>query len=136
MADEKPMDPATEKSAPEAAKTAEPVTPQAPPSSAPVPEVAGGGGKRVGLIVALVLVLATAAVVAGFVSARRSRQSRVGEESSITPEVTAEDTMTTQYEQVSDSDEIVSIESDLQSTSFDGIDKELAEIDKELSKEE
>lgn len=138
MAEEKPMNPTTEQSAPEPVKPAEPVapvTPDMPPSSTPSSEVTGGGGKRVALIVGIVLVLAIGAVVAGFISSRRAREAGVGQGPEA-PLVTQEDTMTTQYSEQSASDEVSAIESDLQNTSFDGIDREMTEIDKELSKQE
>ena len=133
MAEETPMQPA-EQPAPEAAQPSQPEAVVTPPAPAPSP-AAEGGGRRIGLIVALVLVLAIGAVVAGFLSSRRAGKSEVGQGSE-TPPVTQEDTMTTEYGQQSASDEVSAIESDLSSTSFDGIDQEMTEIDKELSKEE
>jgi len=106
------------------------------------PASAGGGGRKIAMLVIVFLVLALGAVVAGIISGQRSRQARQREQASEvvavpTPTPTEEaDSLTTQYEQQADSDEIGSIESDLQSTSFNGVDAELTQIDQEFSAQE
>jgi uncharacterized protein HemX len=96
-------------------------------------------GKMVAIAI-VVLLLALGAVVAGIVSGRRARLARQEEREQLimpTPTPTEEeDTLTVSYEQLSDSDEIADIESDLNATSFEGIDAELSDIDSELSAED
>ena len=105
---------------------------QAPPEPQETPR------KRMALIAIVVLVLALGAVVAGIISGGRARQTRQTDREEVvvpTPTPVEEDALTAQYEQTSDSDEIADIEADLQATSFEGIDAELSDIDRELSKE-
>lgn len=106
------------------------------PVAEPSPEPpAVGGGKKIIFIALLVLVLGLGAVVAGFMSARRARQEReTGPAPTQAP--VEEDTLASQYEQQSSSDEVEDINKDLMDTSFEGIDAELADIDKELSAED
>ena len=111
----------------------------AAPSETPAPpETQEAPGKRMALIAIVVLVLALGAVVAGIISGQRARRTTQAEREEVvvpTPTPTEEDALTAQYEQTSDSDEIADIEADLQATSFEGIDAELSDIDRELSAE-
>jgi len=110
--------------------------------SEPQPASAGSGGRKIAILVIVFLVLALGAVVAGIISGQRSRQARQEEQASevaVVPTPTPReeaDGLTTQYEQQADSDEIDSIDSDLQSTSFNGVDTELTQIDQEFSAQE
>ncbi len=132
MAEEQPVVP-TEQPQAAVPDTTQSVAATVPPLVTPEPPKGGGG--RFIFIAIIILVLAIGAVVLGFVSARRARLEKMSGEQPSTAAETA-DSMTAQYEQMADSDEISSIESDLANTSFEGIDKELAEIDKELAAEE
>ena len=122
--------------------TPQPEVPAMQTPSEPQSASVGGGGRKIAMLVIVFLVLALGAVVAGIISGQRSRQARqTGQTSEIaavpTPTPTEEaDSLTTQYEQQADSDEIGSIESDLQSTSFNGVDAELTQIDQEFSAQE
>ena len=122
--------------------TPQPEVPAMQTPSEPQPASVGGGGRKIAMLVIVFLVLALGAVVAGIISGQRSRQARQKEQTSEvvtvpTPTPTEEaDSLTTQYEQQADSDEIGSIESDLQSTSFNGVDAELTQIDQEFSAQE
>lgn len=107
----------------------------------PVVEKTGGsGGRKWLLVIVLLLTVGLGAVVVGFVSGRRAKQAKLEEreEQSVipTPAVEAEDELTAEYEQQSDSDEIADIEADIQNTSLEGLDKELVNINSELSAED
>jgi uncharacterized protein HemX len=119
----------------EAAPVEQPADVIAPPSEPPV-----SSGRKMALIAIVVMVLALGAVVAGIVSGRRARLARQRErEVAVEPTPTPaeeEDVLLASYEQISDSDEIADIESDLAGTSFERIDAELTDIDSELSAED
>ncbi len=126
---------------------------QVPQSSPPAMQAAGGpspetpmvtpaqkrGGKKIFVILALVILLGLVAVVGGVISGRfaqqRSQNQQAQEREVISP-AEEDDVMTQKLEEQSDSDAIEDIETDLNATSFSGIDEELADIDQELSAEE
>ena len=118
-----------------------------PPEEATVPEQQvqaetsepKGRGKKWAIILSVVLVVGIGAVVVGFISGRKARdaQKQQREERVVhTPVVEEKDALTEQYNEISTSDEITDIEADLNATSFEGLDKELTDIDKELIAEE
>lgn len=101
----------------------------------------GGGGrkKKLGMIIAVVLILALGTVTVGFYFGRRVQQAKKVERprpvAELTPVPSDEDALTAQYEKLSSSDEIADIEADLRATAFEGIDAELMDIDKEFDSE-
>jgi uncharacterized protein HemX len=97
-----------------------------------------GGGRKWMFILGLVLVVGIGAITIGFISGRKAREAKRSQrEERVAPTPMAEeDALTDQYEKQSSSDEIADIEADLNATSFEGIDEELTDIDKELSSEE
>ena len=104
-----------------------------------VVEGEGGGRKKWPIILALVLVLGLGAVVAGFLTGKGAKQAKIEKREDrvvATPTSEEKDSLTEQYEKLSSSDEVDDIETDLQATSFVGIDAELTDIDQELSAED
>lgn len=105
-------------------------------------EPPAGGRRKIAIFVIVFLLLALGAVIAGIISGQRTRRAQLeeqGREAAAAPTPTPaeeEDSLTAQYEDQSDSDEIADIESDLQATSFEGIDTELTSIDEEFSAQE
>lgn len=107
-----------------------------------VPNITQPGGKKTGkkmlLFVFLFLLLGVAVVVVGFFSGSLVRQQAGEPETQVREEaqpVEEEDKMTQKYLEQSDSNETSSIEKDLNDTSFEGIEQEMAQIEQEMASE-
>lgn len=96
-------------------------------------------GRKAGLILVLLIVLALAVIGLGWVSGRLAGKTETPvmegpvEETSGMPET--EDQLTVDYGKQSDSNEVAAIETDLKETSFSGIADELETIEDELTTE-
>ncbi len=108
-------------------------------SESPVVEEAKAGKKKWMVVLGLVFVLGLTAVVLGFMSGKRAKQAKTEKQDEIVvaplPVAEEKDVLTEEYKKQSTSDEVVDIEADLNNTSFNGLEAELTDIDKELSSE-
>lgn len=110
------------------------------PTETPETEPDVPSGRKMALIAIVVMALALGVVIAGIISGRQTRLAKQKErELAVEPTPTPtekEDMLTASYKEMSETDEIYDIEADLDATSFEEIDAELTDIDKELTAED
>lgn len=91
------------------------------------------------VILVVVLIVGIGAVVGGYLVGRKAKLARqqAREERVIPSPIPEErDSLTSIYENLSGSDEVSEIEKDLNATTFQGLDKELSDIDNEFAAED
>lgn len=105
----------------------------------PIEDGGAKKSKKWVVVLMLVIIVGVGAVVGGYLVGRRAklaRQQQREERVLPTPIPEERDSLTEVYENLSSSDEVSDIEKDLDATTFEGLDKELADIDNELASQD